>query len=230
MQSGSPLLVARGLVKRYARAEAESSAAAALAGVDFSITAGSFVALTGPSGSGKSTLLQLLGALDVPDEGEILLDGGSYAALDDDALTRLRNRDLGFVFQFFNLVPTLTARENVMFPALLGGGSRDDARLRADALLADVGLQDLGGRYPDDLSGGQQQRVAVARALVNRPRVILADEPTGSLDRGTGREVLAHLRRLAKDRGSAVVMATHDPEAAAAADRTVRLRDGRIEV
>ena len=197
--------------------------------MEFSIEPGAFVALTGPSGSGKSTLLQLLGALDLPDEGEILLDGRNYAALDDDALTRLRNRDLGFVFQFFNLVPTLTARENVMFPALLGGARRDDARRRADALLADVGLKDLGRRYPDDLSGGQQQRVAVARALVNRPRIVLADEPTGSLDRGTGREVLAHLRRLAQDAGTAVVMATHDPEAAAAADRVVRLRDGRIE-
>jgi putative ABC transport system ATP-binding protein len=211
-------------VKRYSGA-----AAPALDRVDADVAAGEFVALVGPSGSGKSTLLQLLGALDRADEGDVLLGGRSYAALDDDALTLLRNRELGFVFQFFNLVPTLTVRENVAFPALLGGAARVAAGRRADELLASVGLGSLGDRYPDEISGGEQQRTALARALVNRPRVLLADEPTGSLDGGAGREVLALLRRLARDEGASVVMATHDLEAAAAADRVVRLRDGRRE-
>jgi ABC-type lipoprotein export system ATPase subunit len=226
--SDAPLLVARGLVKRYRR-DATADPPPALVDADLTVLAGEFVALVGPSGSGKSTLLQLLGGLDAPDSGSVSLDGSDYARLDDDALTRLRHRDLGFVFQFFNLMPTLTARENAMFPALLGGLPRTEARRRADALLAEVGLDGLGDRYPDELSGGQQQRVATARALVNGPRVVLADEPTGSLDRAAGRDVLDVLGRLARERRVAVVMATHDPEAAARADRVVRLRDGRIE-
>lgn len=228
MPSDSALVSATSLCKTYAT-EQETAATQALAGVDFSARSGTFVALMGPSGSGKSTLLQILGGLDVPDSGEVILGGVRYASLDDDALTRLRNREIGFVFQFFNLVPTLTARENVMFPALLGGIGREAARRRADDLLAACGVLEGAGRFPDALSGGQQQRIAVARALVNEPRLVLADEPTGSLDRATGREVLAILLRLTRERNATVIMATHDPEAAEYADVTVRLRDGRID-
>jgi putative ABC transport system ATP-binding protein len=197
----------------------------ALRDVDLSIAAGEFVAIMGPSGSGKSTLLHLVGGLDRPDAGEVLIEGEALAHLHDEALAHLRRRRIGFVLQLFNLFPLLSARENVAFPLLLDG--RDDALTLADAALARVGMADRAGHRPNQLSGGEQQRVAVARALVTEPAVILADEPTGSLDSLAGEDVLRLLRAAADD-GHAVLLITHHAPAAAYADRVVRLRDGAV--
>lgn len=227
MHQQTPLIQAKALRKSYARSP-DSASTEALSGVDFEASSGAFVALMGPSGSGKSTLLQILGGLDAPDSGEVFLEGIRYGGLADDDLTRLRNQRIGFVFQFFNLVPTLTAQENVMFPAILGGTRRLAARKRAQDLLHACGLSECADRFPETLSGGQQQRVAVARALINQPRLVLADEPTGSLDRTNGSEVLAILSGLAREQGTTIVMATHDADAGAAADQIVRLSDGRL--
>jgi ABC-type lipoprotein export system ATPase subunit len=219
----TPLAVeARGLRRVYGTGP---DPVRALDGVDLSIAPGEFVAIMGPSGSGKSTLLHLVGGLDRPDAGEVMIEGQTLSDLSDETLAHLRRRRVGFVLQFFNLFPLLSARENVAFPLLLDG--RSDALALADASLARVGLAERAKHRPGELSGGEQQRVAVARALVTQPAVILADEPTGSLDSLAGEDVLRLLRAAADD-GHAVMLITHHAPAAAYADRVVRLRDGAV--
>ncbi|MBI5493911.1 MAG: ABC transporter ATP-binding protein [Deltaproteobacteria bacterium] len=200
----------------------------ALRGVSLSVPPGQFVAVMGPSGSGKSTLLHLLGALDWPTRGEVVLDGKNVARMDDNALTRLRRERIGFIFQFFNLLPTLNAVENVCLPALLGGKSLASVETRARQLLGRVGLGDRAHHRPSQLSGGEQQRVAIARALVTDPPILLADEPTGNLDSRSGAEVLTLLRQACDERKVAIVMVTHDAGAARRADRRVDIKDGLI--
>ncbi|HYD11191.1 MAG TPA: ABC transporter ATP-binding protein [Acidimicrobiales bacterium] len=220
--SPTPAVEVRGLHRVYGDG---ADTVHALREVDLAIAPGEFVAVMGPSGSGKSTLLHCIGGLDRPSSGDVLVDGSSLASLGDDELAHLRRRRIGFVLQFFNLFPLLTARENVAFPLLLDGHA--DALDRAAAALERVGLADRATHRPSELSGGEQQRVAVARALVTRPAVVLADEPTGALDSLTGEDVL-RLLRLAADDGQAVLLITHDAPAAAYADRVIRLRDGAV--
>jgi putative ABC transport system ATP-binding protein len=226
MTSSSPVpaLDARGLHKRFALG---TQTVHALRGVDLRIQAGEFVAVMGPSGSGKSTLLHLLGLLDHPDEGTIALAGTPTGGLDDDALTDLRRSRIGFVFQTFELVPNLTARENVLLPAEISGDGHA-AQTRLARLAQELGIADRLGHRPDQLSGGQRQRVALARALINDPVLVLADEPTGNLDSRTGREVLALLRSGVDAHGWTVVIVTHDVQAAMTADRIVFLHDGAV--
>jgi putative ABC transport system ATP-binding protein len=200
----------------------------ALDGVDLEIAAGELVALVGPSGSGKTTLLQLLGALDRPSEGTVRFEDQDLGALGDGALAELRLRTFGFVFQQFNLIPTLTALDNVHAGIAPTGVDDAEARARSRALLDEVGLADRADHLPGQLSGGEQQRVAIARALVKEPHVILADEPTGNLDIATGADVVALLAGLASARGTTVVVATHDETLAALAPRRVIVRDGRV--
>ena len=195
--------------------------------VDLRIEAQEFVAILGPSGSGKSTLLALMAGLDRPTEGEVLLDGRPIQDLSEDALARLRRRHVGFVFQSFQLLSNLTARENVLLPLELL--RRPSAGNRADALLRAVGLAERGHHYPSQLSGGEQQRVALARAFAPDPPLLLADEPTGNLDTATGARVLDLLEELRVAAGSTLVLVTHDPAVASRADRRVHLRDGRVE-
>jgi putative ABC transport system ATP-binding protein len=197
----------------------------ALRDVDIEIRRGEFVAITGPSGSGKSTLMHLLGGLDHPDTGEVFLEGRSLSSMNDKELASMRRRRLGFVLQFFNLLPTLTAEENVAFPLLLDGVS--DAIEQAEAALDSVGLAHRVKHRPAHMSGGEQQRVALARALVTSPALVLADEPTGNLDSLTGEEILQLLRATA-DRGQTIVLVTHDLKAASYADRIVRIVDGLL--
>ena len=198
-----------------------------LDGVDLEIRRGEFVAILGPSGSGKSTLLALMAGLDRPSDGEVALDGERIDGLSEDRLALLRRRKVGFVFQSFQLLANLTARENVQLPLELLGAR--DARSRAEALLADVGLAERAHHYPSQLSGGEQQRVALARAFAPRPALLLADEPTGNLDGATGAIVLDLLTGMRADHGATLVLVTHDPVVAARADRRIHLRDGRIE-
>jgi ABC-type lipoprotein export system ATPase subunit len=195
--------------------------------VSLEIVADSFVALVGRSGCGKSTLLNLAGAMDFPTSGQVRLDGIATSSLDDTGLTRLRREKVGFIFQSFQLLPTLTVVENVELPLLLAG--KNDAREAARLRLEWVELGALASRLPYQLSGGQMQRVAIARALVHDPKLLLADEPTGNLDTITGDVILALLRRIASEQKAALLMATHSAEAAALSDRVVRMRDGRIE-
>jgi len=190
------------------------------------IPAGGFVAITGPSGSGKSTLLGLIAGLDAPTTGRIVIDGSDITALDEDALARLRGAKIGFVFQFFHLIPSLTALENVLVPLELAGAA--DPAHRATALLDEVGLRARHHHYPSQLSGGEQQRVAIARALANDPPVLLADEPTGNLDSATGRQIVDLLERVNTARGTTLVLVTHDQEIAGRARATIALRDGRV--
>jgi putative ABC transport system ATP-binding protein len=197
----------------------------ALRGVDFAADQGEFVAIMGPSGSGKSTLLHLLGGLDGASGGDVLLDGRSYTQMSDDELTITRRRQIGFIFQFFNLLPTLTAAENVALPLTIDGQRPDAAYIMS--LLEQVGLADRKDHKPHQLSGGQQQRVAIARALVAQPKIVLADEPTGNLDSQSGQAVLDLLRRASREQGQTMVMVTHDHRAAANADRVVFLKDGQ---
>ncbi len=197
----------------------------ALAPTDLEIAAGDVTCLLGPSGSGKTTLLNLLGGLDYPSEGEVVVNGSALGAMSARELALFRRQHVGFVFQFFNLVPSLTARENVLVAAELVGQTRQDA----DAWLSRVGLAGMEDRFPSELSGGQQQRVAIARALAKKPRLLLADEPTGALDHDAGNQVVALLGEASHDEGCAVVMVTHDESLAAYADRILRLRDGRVE-
>ncbi len=194
--------------------------------VTLSIDAGSFAAITGPSGSGKSTLLGLIAGLDAPSTGRILIDGTEITALGEDRLARLRGAKIGFVFQFFHLIPSLTALENVLVPLELAGAT--DAGARARSLLQEVGLTARGHHYPSQLSGGEQQRVAIARALANDPPVLLADEPTGNLDSSTGRQIVDLLERVNASRGTTLVLVTHDQEIASRARFTIALRDGRV--
>jgi putative ABC transport system ATP-binding protein len=190
------------------------------------VARGRAVAITGPSGSGKSTLLGLIAGLDTPTSGRILVDDVDITALGEEALARLRGEKIGIVFQFFHLIPTLTAFENVLVPMEIAGSR--DAAARARALIADVGLADRGHHYPSQLSGGEQQRVAIARALANDPPVVLADEPTGNLDSATGRQVIDLLVAVNRQRGRTLVLVTHDPELASLADEVIALRDGRV--
>jgi len=219
------ILQTHGLQKQYIMGQVTVNA---LRGVDFAVEPGEFVAVMGPSGSGKSTLLHLLGGLDAPSDGEVTLGGRRLAHLSDDEVTIVRRRQVGFIFQFFNLLPTLSAAENVALLLLIDGKRIEGYAERINSLLTLVGLDDRAQHRPDQLSGGQQQRVAIARALVTEPAIVLADEPTGNLDRKSGREVLDLLRRACDGKRQTIVMVTHDPFAAAYADRVVFLRDGNI--
>ncbi|MBO1750976.1 ABC transporter ATP-binding protein [Actinotalea sp. BY-33] len=214
---------ARRLTKVYGQGEA---AVHALAGVDVDFQAGAFTAIMGPSGSGKSTLMHLLAGLDVASGGQAFLGTTEITGLDDNALTRLRRDRVGFVFQSFNLLPMFTARQNILLPLELAGAPVDEAWL--GTLTATLGLDDRLTHRPSELSGGQQQRVAIARALIAKPEVIFADEPTGNLDSRAGAQVLSFLRRSVRELGRTIIMVTHDPSAAAYADRVVLLADGRI--
>lgn len=219
------LIQTENLTKVYGKGDV---AVTALDGVTLALHAGEFVAVMGPSGCGKSTLLHLLGGLDRPTAGRVLLDGQDIAQLDDAALTELRRRALGFIFQFFNLIPVLSAVENAALPLLLDGCKPETAHARAAEWLTRLGLGDRLASRPDQLSGGQQQRVAIARALVAEPQLILADEPTGNLDSRAADDTAALLRRVAGEWGRSVLMVTHDPRIAAHADRIIFLKDGNI--
>ncbi|HTN72706.1 MAG TPA: ABC transporter ATP-binding protein [Methylomirabilota bacterium] len=201
----------------------------ALAGVSLDIPRGAFTAIMGPSGSGKSTLLHLMGGLDRTSGGELLVDGRLIGQMADDEVTLFRRRSIGFVFQFFNLLPTLTALENVTLPFVLDGRPKAESDQKAALLLEKVGLEKRKQHLPEELSGGEIQRVAIARALAFNPPILLADEPTGNLDSKTGQSVLSLLRQINQENGSTVVMVTHSQEAAGCADRTIYLRDGRVE-
>ncbi|MFT3927086.1 MAG: ABC transporter ATP-binding protein [Myxococcales bacterium] len=204
-----------------------ASCVQALKGITLSIEAGSLTAIVGPSGSGKSTLLNLLGALDTPSSGRVSVAGHDLSQLTDDQRTRLRRDKIGFVFQFFNLLPTLSAKENVLLPAKLAGKRGKELDARAEELLTRVGLGGRMGHRPDQMSGGEMQRVAISRALIMDPPVLLADEPTGNLDSKTGREVM-HLLRGAVDSRRTVILVTHDPRIARVADRVLTIRDGLL--
>jgi len=222
----SATVVAHHLEKHYQRGRATVRA---LDGVDLVIAEGEFVAIMGPSGSGKSTLLHLIGGLERPSAGTVLLGDVDLHRLSSDESARFRRRHIGFVFQFFNLIPTLSAAENVALPLLLEGKRYADVRDRVMPLLETLHLAGRAEHAPSELSGGEMQRVAIARALVVAPRLILADEPTGNLDSETGAGILALLRRACEERGVTVVLVTHDLRAASCADRAVILRDGRLE-
>jgi putative ABC transport system ATP-binding protein len=200
----------------------------ALAGVDFIVKKGEFVAIMGPSGSGKSTLLHLLGGLDQPSDGEVTLADHKLSLMNDSQITLVRRHNVGFIFQFFNLLPTLSAEENIALPLIIDGKNLRQYRERIDLLLELVGLSDRRHHKPDQLSGGEQQRVAIARALVTEPAIVLADEPTGNLDSKTGTIIMQLLRRSCDEFGQAIIAVTHDARAAAYADRVVFLRDGSI--
>jgi putative ABC transport system ATP-binding protein len=220
------MLVARGLTKEY---PSGTQRLTVLRDVSFEVPAGAFVSIVGPSGSGKTTLLGLLAGLDTPSQGTVSLDGADFGHLDEDARARLRGEKVGFVFQSFQLIPTLTALENVQVPLELAGRvSVRDAAARASDLLTRVGLGDRTHHFPQQLSGGEQQRVALARAFVNEPKILFADEPTGNLDGATGERIVQLLQELNRERGCTIVLVTHDPSLAARTQRTIRLRDGAI--
>jgi len=219
------VLQTTGLRKQYQMGEVTVDA---LRGVDLIVAEGQFVAIMGPSGAGKSTLLHLMGGLDTPSDGDVVLGDRRLAHLSDDEITIVRRRQMGFIFQFFNLLPTLSAAENVALPLLIDGKRIEDYASRVDELLDLVGLADRRDHRPDQLSGGEQQRVAIARAFVTNPKIVLADEPTGNLDSRSGTIILELLRRTCKELNKTVVMVTHDPRAASYADRVVFLQDGHI--
>ncbi len=220
-----PVLTVRGARKTF---EAELAPVRALRGVDLELADGEFVAIMGPSGCGKSTLLNLVAGLDTADDGEIVLAGEQVTGKSEDDLARMRRRHIGIVFQFFNLLEGMTVLENVVLPAMIAGTKRKPAETRARDLLDLLGLSDKASDVPAVLSGGQRQRLAIARALANKPTLLLADEPTGALDTDGGREVLELFKRLHAD-GQTILMVTHNDEVASAADRIVRMRDGRVE-
>jgi len=222
---GEPLILARGLVKSYRTAAGEVSV---LRGVDLEVAAGEMVAITGASGVGKSTLLHVLGTLDRPDAGSLEVAGEDVLSFDGARRCAFRNRTLGFVFQFHHLLPEFSALENVAMPLLIGGRPAEEARRRARELLGEVGLAERAHHRPGALSGGEQQRVAVVRALASSPRALLADEPTGDLDRATGRRLHATLRDLVRARGLTVVVVTHNEELALGCDRVLKLEVGRL--
>ncbi len=223
--AGEAAVAVRGVTKTFGAGEAATHA---LQGVDLVVRRGELVAIMGPSGCGKSTLLNIVGALEPATGGSVVVDGVDFAAADDRRLTALRREHIGFVFQFFNLLTSLTALENVLLPALIAGRGGDAALARARALLERVGLGDRADHLPSELSGGQQQRVSIARALLLEPGLLLADEPTGNLDSRAGGAVLELLRDVNREDGQTILMVTHDPAAAAMAERVVFLRDGRV--
>ena len=219
------LLALDDVAKDYA---SEAGTFRALDHVSLRVDKGEFMSIMGPSGSGKSTLMNIIGCLDTPTEGTYRFEDTDIATLSESALARLRNHGIGFIFQQFNLLPRLSALANVALPMVYSGISRRDREIRAQELLASVGLADKPRSRPSQLSGGQQQRVAVARSLANDPELLLADEPTGALDTKTGVEVLALFRKLNEDKGVTVIIVTHDPEVARATNRVVRIQDGRV--
>ena len=221
-----PVLVAEDLQKTYTSGEATVTA---LAGVSFAVEKGDFVALMGPSGCGKSTLLHLCGAMDRASSGSILLNGKNLATMGDDELTHVRREQVGFVFQFFNLLPTLTIADNIALPCLLAGMKGGAADARAKALAERVGISHRLSHFPQQVSGGEMQRAAIARALVHQPALLVADEPTGNLDSDNGAKVLALLSALNKEMGVTVLLATHAADVAAAATRVLRMRDGKFQ-
>lgn len=212
--------------KRYSQGGAEITA---LAGISLDIPQGQFAIIMGPSGSGKSTLLHLMGGLDRPTRGDVLVDQRLISQMADDEVTLFRRTKIGFIFQFFNLMPSLTALENVTLPLFLDGRAKDDADARAKTLLGKVGLEKRSGHLPEEMSGGEIQRLAIARALAFGPPILLADEPTGNLDSKTGEAILALLRRIQLEDGCTIVMVTHSKEAAQYGERIIQLRDGVIE-
>jgi putative ABC transport system ATP-binding protein len=222
----APLIVLANVTKRYAQG---ATSVVALRDVSLSIARGECLAIMGASGSGKSTLLNLIGCIDLPTEGCVSIAGQTTSRLSDAELTRLRRDKIGMIFQFFNLLGTLTARQNVALPLLLAGRSPKEAWQRADALLEIVGLRERLTHRPHQLSGGEMQRVAIARALANDPDVLLADEPTGNLDSRTGGEILSLLTAYCRDQRKTLLLATHDRGAAARADRVIALRDGLLQ-
>ena len=219
------VLEANQVKKQYQMGEVTVSA---LDGVNLTVNKGEFVAIMGPSGSGKSTLLHLLGGLDGPSDGEITLAGQPLSKLSDNEITVVRRRKVGFIFQFYNLLPTLSAEENVGLPLLIDGQNLDKHKDKIEKLLALVGLADRKHHKPDQLSGGQQQRVAIARAFVNDPEIVLADEPTGNLDSKSGTAILELLRKTCDELGATIAMVSHDPRAASYADRVIFIKDGQI--
>jgi putative ABC transport system ATP-binding protein len=223
MDANGPVVSARDITRRYGTGE---TAVDALRGVSLDVRSGELVAVMGPSGSGKSTLMHILAGLDRPTSGEVTIDGSEISRMGDTELTKLRRRKIGFVFQFFNLLPMLTAEENVVLPLSIAGERPDDEWLRE--LLQKTGLTDRRTHRPSELSGGQQQRVAIARALVSKPAIVFADEPTGNLDSKTSGEILDLMRASVDAYGQTTVMVTHDPRAAAIADRVLFLADGEI--
>jgi putative ABC transport system ATP-binding protein len=220
-----PLLIASELARIYTGG---SATVRALDGISFSVDAGDFVALMGPSGCGKSTLLHLCGAMDRPTSGHLTLEGRLLGSLSDDELTRVRRERIGFVFQFFNLLPTLTLGDNIALPCLLGGMGVGDATARAGRVAERVGIRHRLAHYPQEVSGGEMQRAAIARALVHEPALLIADEPTGNLDSDNGARVLALLTELNRELGITILLATHAPEVAGRAGRVLHMRDGRL--
>ena len=220
-----PLLSASNLQKTYTSGDARVTA---LAGVTFDIEPGDFVALMGPSGCGKSTLLHVCGAMDRPSSGTVRLGDRDLSTLGDDDLTRVRREEVGFVFQFFNLLPTLTVSDNIALPCLLSGMKTDEAERRAKDLAGRVGIGHRLSHFPQQISGGEMQRAAIARALIHQPSLLVADEPTGNLDSENGAKVLALIAELNKELGVTILMATHAEDVAAAAGRTMRMKDGRF--
>jgi putative ABC transport system ATP-binding protein len=219
------ILEASGVQKHYQLGE---HTILALAGIDFQVSKGEFVAIMGPSGSGKSTLLHLLGGLDTPTKGEITLGGKQLSHLNEHQVTLARRHNVGFVFQFFNLIPTLTAEENVLLPLIIDGKDPRKYSERLGQILDLVGLTDRRNHKPDQLSGGQQQRVALARALITEPAIVLADEPTGNLDTRSGTMIMELLQRSCRELSQTIIVVSHDPKAAAYSDRVIFLRDGLI--
>jgi putative ABC transport system ATP-binding protein len=222
-QTGGPVVTARDVTRRYGEGD---TAVDALRGVSLDVSRGHLTAVMGPSGSGKSTLMHILAGLDRPTEGDVAVDGTTITKLGDTELTKLRRKHIGFIFQFFNLLPMLTAEENIVLPLDLAGRKLDKAWI--DEVIDKVGLGDRRTHRPSELSGGQQQRVAIARALISQPTVVFADEPTGNLDSATSGEILELLRESVDTYGQTTVMVTHDPNAAAIADRVLFLADGLI--
>lgn len=225
--SALPIVEIRDLRKTYMEGD---KARLVLEDVDLEIATGEFFVLLGKSGSGKSTLLNLLSGIDLADSGEIIVDGVDITRLSDRDLTLYRRERIGIIFQFFNLIPTLTVLENITLPTELGGRSRREGERRARTLLERVGLANRADTFPDKLSGGEQQRVAIARALAHEPSVVLADEPTGNLDEDTGKQILALLLELTRDAGKTLIMATHNPEIVPLADRVCRIHEGKLVI